>query len=194
MRIERNTARAWLRSGILAPIGEQCGMAHDIDALAVLMAGHSLLGVRPPFRVALENSALCKLSGCTPGITPSHQRLPAFARDHVLDVAIDLPDVAQTLMDHLSGAGALEPRSAIALNGCAKVRNRSIDLGGARASAVGKPIGKASARGSYCLAGRPRQNTIRNSQLAGGRQQAKRARDPLHLAVCTGCVLLGEQR
>ena len=94
MRIERNTARAWLRSGILAPIGKQCGMAHDIDALAVLMAGHSLLRVWSPFRVALENSALCKLSGCTPSITPSHQRLPAFARNHVLDVAVDLPQVA----------------------------------------------------------------------------------------------------
>ena len=86
----------------------------------------------------------------------------------------------------------MEPRRAVALNRCPKVRDRSIDLSGARASAVGKPIGKASARGSYCLAGRPRQNTKRNSQFAGGRQQTKRARDPLHLSVCTGCVLLGK--
>ena len=99
--IEHNIARAWLRSGIVAPISEQCGMAHDIDALAVLMAGHSVLGVWSPFQVTLENSALCKLSSCTPGITPSHQRLPAFARDQVLDVALALPDVTQTLMDHL---------------------------------------------------------------------------------------------
>ena len=96
-------------------------------------------------------------------------------------------------MDHLTGVRALEPGRAVALDRCTKVRNGPIDLGGARASAVGKPIGKASARGSYCLAGRPRQNTVGNSQFAGRRQQAKRARDPLHLAVCTGCVLLGKR-
>src|SRR5687767_4862568 len=80
VRIERNTARAWLRSGIVAPIGEQCRMAHNTDALTVSMTGHPLLGVRPPFRVALENAARCKLSGDASGIATNHQPLPAFAR------------------------------------------------------------------------------------------------------------------
>src|SRR6476660_8065621 len=87
-RMERNTARAWLRSGILASIGEQRGLAHDIDALAVLMTHHPFFGVRTSFRVALKNSKSGEVASYASGIASCHQLLPAFGQDQVLDVTL----------------------------------------------------------------------------------------------------------
>jgi hypothetical protein len=111
--------------------------------------------------------------------------------DQIFGVAVALADEAEPLMDGLRVA-ALEPRCAVAFDRRPKVRNRSIDLSRTRAAAVGKPIGKASARGSYRLSCGPRQNTTRDSEFAGGREQTKRTRDALHLAICATCVPLGK--
>ena len=96
-------------------------------------------------------------------------------------------------MDRLTGVAALEAGCAIAFDRRPKMRNRRFDLGGTRAAAIAKPIGKASARGSNCRACRPRQYTVRDSQFAGGRQQAKRPSDSLHLAICATGVLIGKR-
>ena len=140
----RSDRRSSLRSGIIDSACEQCGMTHDIDALRILMARQALFGIRTPFRVALQIfRELQARRACV-----WHRGRPSGPSNSlagsVFDVAFGLPDVSQSLMDHLTGPGALEPRSAVALDDCTKVRNRSGDFAGTGASAVGEPIDEAS--------------------------------------------------
>src|SRR5262245_45448717 len=62
------------------------------------------------------------------------------------------------------------------------------DLGGAGAAALGEPVSKAPARGSRGLPFRPGEYAICSRQLAGSCEQAKGARDALHLAISSGCM------
>src|SRR5262245_34147998 len=109
------------------------------------------------------------MAGYSSGISPSHQLFPTFSKNQVLGLAIALTHEPETLEDGLGRVTALEPGRAVALNRCTKVRDCSVDFGRAGASAVGKPIAKATARSFYRLPARPSQYTVRNSQLAGRR-------------------------